>query len=195
MELIDRLGLHDLIFLYEPTEVSSFSSNDHEPVAPARHQTLIAARILTQLLRPGEEGQELLHPLLQLHVEPMPVLAAQQPVSPFPSTTDVQRVYPVTIKRLYLACSLLPLQDLAAPDKKKVVWVGEKVVRDGIKWPSADVVWARKARDASLLLRQGVEVFGQEGRTQSPRDRVELGESSSSVTRMRTTHSARYRRL
>lgn len=174
MELIDSLHLHDLIFLYEPAEVVAFDAPDLAAPAVDTRLSLTAATILTRLLHPSA-GRPPLHSLLQLHVVAPPDSPHAAP--PFPASNDLSAVFPATIRRLYLMCGLVPFHNLAAPDKKKMLWVGEKVVRDGIKWPTADVVWARKARDASVLLREGVERFGREGAEEQERDRADIGTS------------------
>ncbi|KAM0792883.1 hypothetical protein ACM66B_002645 [Microbotryomycetes sp. NB124-2] len=155
MELIDRLRLHDLVFLYDPAEVDSFSDPGH-PRQPDVALAYTASRVLNSLLS-ADPALPPLHSVLQLERVPARHEAG---ALPFPSDEALHQVYPTTIKRLYLSCGLLPLYDLSAPDKKKVVWVGEKVVRDGIKWPTHDFVWVKKAREAVALLSEGVRRHG-----------------------------------
>lgn len=150
LELIDSLGLHELVFLYNRQETfpASGSSSDAPAPAPDTSSTMIAARILASLLDPAPTTPAL-HPHLRAALTPPP--ADSNATSPSAHAT--------TVKRLYLATALLPLYSLAAPDKKKVVWLGEKVVRDGVKWSNHDVDWQRKAREASALLSAGVHRY------------------------------------
>ncbi|GAA5998018.1 tRNA adenylyltransferase [Rhodotorula paludigena] len=182
-ELIERLELHPLIFLYEHDKVfaapsspslgpsasptlPSDPSRSSPPPEPDTALSVTAALILTQLLSPASSSPSslpALHPLLQLHATPLPDSPASvapptyPPVSPSPSIPLCACVYPPTLKRLYLSCGLLPLYGLLAPDGKqgsgKVVWVGEKVVREGVKGPTVDIGFVKRAREASALLR------------------------------------------
>ncbi|KAK4049391.1 CCA tRNA nucleotidyltransferase, mitochondrial [Microbotryomycetes sp. JL201] len=170
MELVAQLHLHDLVFLYDPQEVNSFSNPGH-PEVPNLSLSYAAAKVLHSLLS-ADPSFPPLHRVL--HLERV-VPAADATPSPFPSETEIYRIYPVTIKRLYLSCGLLPLYDLSAPDKKKVVWVGEKIVRDGIKWPTHDFIWAKKAREASMLLSEGVRRHARADATDSAASRVDIG--------------------
>lgn len=147
------------------------------PPEPDTALSVTAALILTQLLSPASSSPSslpALHPLLQLHVTPLPDSPASAapptypPVSPSPSIPLCACVYPPTLKRLYLSCGLLPLYGLLAPDGKqgsgKVVWVGEKVVREGVKGPTVDIGFVKRAREASALLRPVVRsVLGAAG--------------------------------
>lgn len=49
---------------------------------------------------------------------------------------------------------MLPLYDLVTIEKNKVIWVGEKVVRDGIKGPTVDIGFTKRAREAQESLRR-----------------------------------------
>lgn len=183
-ELIESLELHPLIFLYEhdkcfpmpstpssPTASPSLSSPDPSASPapdPDTSISVIAASLLTQLLNPSTASLPALHPLLQLHSVPLPDTTnahsappTYPPVSPSPSIPLLTLVYPPTLKRLYLSCGLLPLYDLGTQEKSKLVWVGEKVVRDGVKGPSVDVGFVKRVREASQVLRRLVrEVSG-----------------------------------
>ena len=170
MELIDRLQLHSLIFLYDPQGVTSISHPGSPPASPDPSSSLLAAQVVSDLLH---ESQPHLHPLLQFSVVPPPT---DPSVSLYPSSTDLNKVYPVTIKRFYLASGLLPLRDLELVEKKKTFWIGEKVVKEGIKGPTSDWVWVRKAREAHLLLSAGVEKLAGVGVEPEEADRAELGE-------------------
>lgn len=176
-ELIDNLELHPLIFLYEhdkcfpmpaasnsPTASPSLSSPEPSASpapAPDTSISVIAASLLTHLLNPSTSSLPTLHPLLQLRAVPLPDTTnahsappTYPPVSPSPSTAPLLTlVYPPTLKRLYLSCGVLPLYDLATREKNKVVWVGEKVVREGVKGPSVDVGFVKRVREASEVLR------------------------------------------
>ncbi|BGP29396.1 CCA tRNA nucleotidyltransferase, mitochondrial [Rhodotorula toruloides] len=175
-ELIESLELHPLIFLYEhdkcfpmpsapssPTASPSLSSPDlsaSPAPEPDTSISVIAASLLTQLLEPSVSSLPDLHPLLQLRSVPLPDTTnahcappTYPPVSPSPSIPLLTLVYPPTLKRLYLSCGLLPLYDLATQEKSKLVWVGEKVVREGVKGPSVDVGFVKRVREGSEVLR------------------------------------------
>ena len=64
--------------------------------------------------------------------------------------------------------------DFMTIEKKRTIWLGEKVVKEGIKWASADWTWATKARESSALLAEVVRKFA--GMREA--DRAELGESA-----------------
>lgn len=199
-ELIERLHLHPLIFLYDHS--STYLSSDATPPDPKTTEvpdlpntsiSVIASNLLTQLLNQSSSASTsnlpALHPLLQLHVVAPPPLPPHSAVPPYPepipltstpspSSPSLALIYPHTSKRLYLSCGLLPLYDLSITDKKKVMWVGEKVVRDGIKGPTIDMNWCRKLREGWEVLSGKVGEFeekriGQEKNDE--RDRVELG--------------------
>jgi len=172
MELIDRLKLHPLIFLYDPAQVTSASDPSSPPAPPSYSTSLLASQVVSDLLHASASA---LHPLLQFTVVPVPE-ASDVHLEPYPSTTALNEVYPTTIKRLYLSSGLLPLRDLEVVEKKKTVWIGEKVVRDGIKGPTADWVWVRKAREAQMLLSESVQKFAGEGAVERESDRAEMGE-------------------
>ncbi|GAA5907326.1 hypothetical protein JCM8208_007155 [Rhodotorula glutinis] len=200
-QLIERLELHPLIFLYEhdkvfaaPAPLSHSSAtppsaaapspavvvpdpSEPAPPEPDTSLSVAAAAILTQLLSPSLNATSPsplppLHPFLQLIAVPLPDPAptSAPPVyplaSPSPSTAPlVSCVYPGTVKRLFLSCGLLPLYALATLDKGKVVWVGEKVVRDGVKGPTVDIAFTKRAREAMGGLRGAVrELAGEVGR-------------------------------
>lgn len=74
---------------------------------------------------------------------------------------------------MYLSAGLLPLYDLHTTEKKKTIWLGEHVVKEGIKWPTHDRVWEAKAREASALLKEGVDKFADRD---DEADRAEMGE-------------------
>lgn len=182
-ELIERLELHPLIFLYDhdksflgqpaPTTTSSSPTTvaplpvQREASPPPRPETskaVVAATILARLLRPSSDPKDLpaLHPLLQLSPVPFPdsndAHSAPPTYPPSAPPTSVlpylSHVYPSTIKRLFLSCGLLPLYDLVTIEKNKVIWVGEKVVRDGIKGPTVDIGFTKRAREAQESLRR-----------------------------------------
>ncbi|CEQ39249.1 SPOSA6832_00742 [Sporobolomyces salmonicolor] len=136
-ELMERLRLHPLVFLYDhSTSFLSSSPSSPAPPPPDTSLAVTAATLLSSLLsRP---------------------------------------IYPHTLKRLYLSCGLLPLYDLSCNDKKKVIWVGERVVRDGIKGPTVDGVWVKKARDAAEVLGAAVSRLAGEESMQAEEDRVEI---------------------
>lgn len=174
LELIDQLNLHPLVFLYDAHDVeAALDPSASPPPPPLPHLSLQSAQIVSAFLNPPPSSSlPPLHPLLRFSRVPIdPTLPTSQQVYP-PSLTEL---YPHNVKRLYLACGLLPLHDLPAIDKKKTVWVGEKVVRDGIKWPTMDNVWAKKAQDASGLLSEGVQRFAAEGVTENEADRADMG--------------------
>lgn len=174
MELIDRLQLHPLIFLYDPSQVTSASDPSSPPASPNYSASLLAAQVVSDLLHSSTSA---LHPLLQFVVVSLPD-SSDAVLEPYPSPTALNQVYPTTVKRFYLASGLLPLRDLEVVEKKKTVWVGEKVVRDGIKGPTADWVWVRKAREAQMLLSEGVQKFAGEGAVERESDRAEMGKPS-----------------
>lgn len=195
-ELIERLHLHPLIFLYEhdTTFSSSLTSPptsraSSPPPLPDSSLSVTASNLLTSVLSPNPSSNlPALHPLLRLisvsppplpphstlppYPEPTP-LASTPP--PSPSSPPLASIYPHTLKRLYLSCGLLPLYDLSTVDKKKTMWIGEKVVRDGIKGPTIDSTWCRKLREGWLVLSERVRGFEAKSDKQ---DRVEIGELS-----------------
>ncbi|GAA6024828.1 hypothetical protein JCM11491_005667 [Sporobolomyces phaffii] len=206
-ELIERLHLHPLIFLYDhaATFPSSSLSTGSPPPPPDTATSVYAAKLLTSLLTPDRSTASSLpelHPLLQLHVVSPPPLAPHSTLPPYPepvpltaapSSSSPRRppplatIYPHTLKRLYLSCGLLPLYALSTTDKKKVVWVGEKIVRDGIKGPTIDATWSKKLRDAWELVSATTDLVGEFGRRRAQEtagvaatrsdaeDRVKLG--------------------
>ena len=138
-------------------------------------KAVVAATILARLLRPSSssnpEDLPALHPLLQLSPVPFPdsndahsapptYPASAPPTSVLPY---LSHVYPSTIKRLFLSCGLLPLYDLVTIEKNKVIWVGEKVVREGIKGPTVDIGFTKRAREAQESLRRLVRSTEEEG--------------------------------
>lgn len=145
MELIEQLNLHPLVFLYDPSVAFLPSSPSHPAPAPDSRLSITSSRTLATLFTSPPTP---LHPLL------------------------LSALSPATKKRLYLSCGLLPLYDFMTIEKKRTIWLGEKVVREGIKWASADWTWANKAREASYLLAGGVRKFAvvREG------DREQMGE-------------------
>lgn len=134
------------------------------PPRPETSKAVVAATILARLLRPSSDPKDLpaLHPLLQLSPVPFPdsndAHSAPPTYPPSAPPTSVlpylSHVYPSTIKRLFLSCGLLPLYDLVTIEKNKVIWVGEKVVRDGIKGPTVDIGFTKRAREAQESLRR-----------------------------------------
>lgn len=62
-------------------------------------------------------------------------------------------------KRLFLCAALLPLNDVLVQEKKRELWVGETIVREGIKWPNAERIFATRARTAAPVLRGAVRDF------------------------------------
>lgn len=188
MELIDRLKLHPLIFLYNPAEVTSASDPSSEPSPPDYSTSLLASRVVDDLLH-TPSSVSALHPLLRFTVVPHSA-SADAAHDAYPSATALHEVFPTTIKRFFLAAGLLPLRDLEVIEKKKTVWVGEKVVKDGIKGPTADWVWVRKAREAHLLLSAGVQKLAGEGAVEGEGDRAELGECLTMASWLRDTRRA-----
>ncbi|GAA6047725.1 hypothetical protein JCM3770_001746 [Rhodotorula araucariae] len=201
-ELIERLELHPLIFLYEHDKVfaappaspllgsvSVSTLPDPRATPPPEPDTAIsvtAAAVLTALLQPAVDSTlPALHPLLQLVSVPLPDPAPANghapppypPSSPSPSTPLEARVYPGTLKRLYLSCGLLPLYTLLTTDKGKALWVGEKVVREGVKGPTVDITFTRRVRDAQQVLRGAVRAFtgAEEGARDEGDERAEIG--------------------
>ncbi|GAA5865772.1 hypothetical protein JCM3774_003086 [Rhodotorula dairenensis] len=179
-ELIERLELHPLIFLYDhdksffspPAPATSASvaplpaqREASPPPRPDSSVTVVAATILARLLRPAsppDPDLPALHPLLQLSAVPFPDSTDAHSAPPtyppsVPETSTLPylaHVYPSTLKRLFLSCGLLPLYDLVTIEKNKVIWVGEKVVRDGIKGPTVDIGFTKRAREAQESLRR-----------------------------------------
>ena len=160
LELIDKLNLHDLIFLYDGNKVypSTGDSSDGPGPEPDTSLTLRAAKILNKLLSPVQPSAPALPPRL------VTALAAINDADP--------TAYQTTVKRLYLATALLPLYQLNAADKKKVIWLGEKVVHEGIKWSNTDTRWEVKAREAGVSLAEGVHKYANRG---DEADRAEIG--------------------
>lgn len=70
------------------------------------------------------------------------------------------------LKNLYLSASLLPLYPYLTLEKKKSTWIGEKIVREGIKGSTAENKWVTKAREATAVLAEGVRSLS---------DRVSMG--------------------
>lgn len=176
MEIIHRLDLHPLIFLYDPTKatiapdfISLFPpptmSSSTDPASshpePDLSLSLRASNVIDQLLS---------HPLLsELH----PVLQLSTTIST--TTPTLAQVQSETIKRLYTSAALLPLYPLATLEKKKKMWLGEKVVADGLKWKTSDKVFAGKARDGTGLLRACVAQYG--SGVEEEKDRLDIGET------------------
>ncbi|BGP53484.1 CCA tRNA nucleotidyltransferase, mitochondrial [Rhodotorula sphaerocarpa] len=187
-ELIERLELHPLIFLYEhdkcfygppslfPSPTASPLPADRSTSPPPLPDTTVAvtaATILVRLLREPSSDSDLppLHPLLHLHAVPFPESTDAHSAPPTypassPATSDLPylaHVFPSTLKRLFLCCGLLPLYDFVTVEKNKVIWVGEKVVRDGIKGPTVDIGFAKRAREGQDILRRLVKSVEGEG--------------------------------
>ncbi|BGP37431.1 CCA tRNA nucleotidyltransferase, mitochondrial [Rhodotorula kratochvilovae] len=181
-ELIERLELHPLIFLYEHDKVFAAASPSLSPAAspdlraspppePDTALSVSAAAVLTSLLQPSPSSTlPALHPLLQLVSVPLPdplpshSAPPYPPASPSPTTRLAACVYPGTLKRLFLSCGLLPLYGLYAAEKGKPAWVGEKVVREGVKGPTVDIAFTKRVREAQEVLRRAVSEFaGEEG--------------------------------
>ncbi|GAA5824217.1 hypothetical protein JCM10212_002912 [Sporobolomyces blumeae] len=225
-ELIERLKLHRLVFLYDHDSVFVAKEGMNMNQAPSRDEleglvkpdlpdtveSVVAAKILTRLLAPAsttttttttsgpEPSLPPLHPLLHLEVVRPQPLASGTSLTPYPEPTPVpvpsptdfapsssprrpasflSEIFPHTLKRLYLSCGLLPLYDFSSVDKRKVVWVGEKVVRDGIKGPTVDVTWTKRARDGakvvSDLVRATMVDVDRNGPRTDEQDRVDIG--------------------
>jgi len=159
--------MHDLVFLYDNKQV--FSSNGTPDAGPGPEPdtslTVRAARILSSLLNLPSPTSPVLPPRI---ATAFATLAEADPAT-----------YHTTIKRLYLATALLPLYNLSAPDKKKVVWVGEKVVLEGIKLSTVDRAWELKAREASRLLAEGVRKYANRA---DEADRAAIGQSNVGLT-------------
>lgn len=199
-ELIERLHLHPLIFLYEHS--STFSSSLSTPPPPGSSPvpplpetsiSVTASNLLTSLLSPTPPSHlPVLHPLLRLLCVSPPPLPPHSTLPPYPepiplptsvtpsdSTPPLATIYPHTLKRLYLSCGLLPLYGLNTAEKKKPIWIGEKVVRDGIKGPTIDSTWCRKLREGWLVLSERVRGFQEKSERE---DRVEIGTFSLSLS-------------
>ncbi|GAA6006182.1 hypothetical protein JCM10207_000553 [Rhodosporidiobolus poonsookiae] len=196
-ELIDQLHLHPLIFLYDhgATFPAAGTTSDPPPPLPDTSLSVCAATLLARLLSPAASAPESdlppLHPLLHLSSVPLPPSSASSPPPTYPSLDDpslyppsaplsLAAVYPPTLKRLFLSAGLLPLYPLATSEKKKVVWVGERVVREGIKGPSVDIAWTKRAREAVGLVSEAVRRYvgvgeGEEAMEDEERDRADLG--------------------
>ncbi|GAA5976674.1 hypothetical protein JCM5350_006717 [Sporobolomyces pararoseus] len=160
-ELIESLNLHPLIFLYDHsntfTNTTTGTSTDPPPLSNT-FLSVTASNVLTSLVSPSSTLFSSLHPLLRLQVINPPPLPPHQPLPPYPEpTTPILScpIYPQTLKRLYLSCGLLPLYDLSTLEKNKVVWIGEKVIREGIKGPLVDISFCKK-------LREGFEILSKE---------------------------------
>ena len=175
MEIIHRLDLHPLIFLYDPTKatlapefVSLFPlpamSTSSDPALshpePDLNLSLRASSVIDQLLTSPLVSE--LHPLLQLSTVPTTSFAA------------LAHVQSEIIKRLYTSAALLPLYPFTTLEKKKKIWLGEKVVAEGLKWKTSDKVFAGKARDGSDLLRTCVAKYW--SGVEDEVDRLEIGE-------------------
>ncbi|BGP18979.1 hypothetical protein JCM10213_002601 [Rhodosporidiobolus nylandii] len=192
-ELIQRLNLHPLIFLYDhqATYPADGAPGDAPPPLPDTAVSVAAATILTQLLHPTPTSSTLppLHPILHLHSVPLPASPASSAPPTYPSLdfpsqfplsspTSLSAVYPPTLKRLFLSCGLLPLYPLMTMEKNKHVWVGEKVVREGVKGPLVDIAFSKRARDASGVLGGAVRRFAgtEEGERIMENDEVDRAE-------------------
>ncbi|GAA5829155.1 hypothetical protein JCM11251_004143 [Rhodosporidiobolus azoricus] len=182
--LIERLNLHTLIFLYDHSTSypADGTLDDPPPALPDTRLSVSAASILSTLLHPSSTSPlPSLHPLLQLTTTPLPPLPPSSAPPTYPSLHDpasfpITSVYPLTLKRLFLSCGLLPLYSLYTIEKKKTLWVGEKVVKDGVKGPVVDAVFTKRARDGALLLSGAVEKYGAEGVMEhEEEDRAEIG--------------------
>ncbi|KAI5478791.1 tRNA nucleotidyltransferase (CCA-adding enzyme) [Pseudohyphozyma bogoriensis] len=169
MELILSLHLHDLIFLYDKAEVYPVDQPPNTPHdSPNLSLSLTASQILASIFSDSPTISQL-HHLLRLTVVPEPEPTKSE------DSSSITHVSPTIVKRLYLSAALLPLYGLSAPDKKKVCWVGEKVVHTGIKGTTGDKLWVTKAREASMLLSKGVETFGDPSKPVTLADRAEIG--------------------
>lgn len=163
MELIERLGLHPLIFLSFPT-VQAFTTDPATPAPPPiTSDTILASRILADLLSlPSTTPSHLrasLHPLLSLSLPPT---SASASASPSEALTTISHN---TIRRLFLSAGLYPLYDMHTLEKGKPVWLGGHVLMEGIKGTGADKKWTDNARKASCVLSSGVKEFGGVGRS------------------------------
>ncbi|SCV72747.1 BQ2448_4284 [Microbotryum intermedium] len=152
MELIMSLDLHELIFYYDASVTPTSTSSDR----PLPLTSVIeASSTLTTLLDPSLSPP--LHPLLRLQIVPLdPTLLNPHYPSPPPSSTplDAFPIFPQTKRRLYLACALIPFTSHRVTDSKgKTLCLGEKIVRDGLKWSSNDALWVRKAMEAQDSIR------------------------------------------
>lgn len=160
------------------------------PPRPVTSKAVVAATILARLLRPSSssdpEDLPALHPLLQLSPVPFPdsndAHSAPPTYPPSAPPTSVlpylSHVYPSTIKRLFLSCGLLPLYDLVTIEKNKVIWVGEKVVRDGIKGPTVDIGFTKRAREAQKSLRRLVRSLTEEEEGEGSEAKAANGEDT-----------------
>ncbi|GAA5868232.1 hypothetical protein JCM8547_002286 [Rhodosporidiobolus lusitaniae] len=217
-ELIERLNLHPLVFLYDHSATfltspvsppvspdPSASAPEAAPVPPLPDTSLCvtAATVLTSLLSSSSPASSsssslpALHPLLALHVVPLPPpLSAISPPPTYPSFTPLpipspfsasspdaleSSIYPPTLKRLFLSCGLLPLYPLLTIEKKGKApsWVGEKVVREGVKGPTVDIMFTKRCREAWEVLGGGsegaVRRFGSAESGEKEEDRADIG--------------------
>ncbi|KAM0751813.1 poly A polymerase C-terminal region-like protein [Meredithblackwellia eburnea MCA 4105] len=155
MELIERLRLHQLIFL---STTDSFTADDPSTAAPAPDTSLtirtstILADVFALPSQSPPQFRPILHPLLT-----------------FPS------VSPVVIRRLFFSAGLLPIYDQLALEKGKQTWLGGHVIMEGIKGTASDRKWCENARKASEILAEGVRNFGGSHASGDIRERVEIG--------------------
>lgn len=167
--LIDALNLHPLIFLYEPADIVPAGQE-----APNLSLAVVAARVLNSLL-PSSQSPSLLpplHPFLTFTVSETTVLDRT-------SSTVTHLSLESEVRKFYLSASLLPLYGLTTTEgkAKKPIWLGDKVVKDGIKGANYDRSWCSKAHESCTALAEGVRRFAVEGE----KDRVEIGQSLSLV--------------
>ncbi|GAA5908885.1 tRNA adenylyltransferase [Sporobolomyces salmoneus] len=195
-ELIERLHLHPLVFLYDHSTTFQSSCTDPSesetpPPLPETSISVTASNILTSLVRNRNDNTQFppLHSLLKLHTISPPPLPPHSTLPPYPApiplpsspssptTPPLATIYPHTLKRLYLSCGLLPLYDLSTIEKKKTIWIGEKVIRDGIKGPTIDAAFCKKLREGWEVLHAEVERLAKEkeGERNDEPDRVRLG--------------------
>ncbi|GAA5961629.1 hypothetical protein JCM3765_002656 [Sporobolomyces pararoseus] len=184
-ELIESLNLHPLVFLYDhsTTFTTTTSNSLPPPPLPNTFLSVTASNILTRLINPSSSSSSSsnfppLHPLLRLQVINPPTTTTPLPPYPEPTTPIVSvPIFPQTLKRLYLSCGLLPLYDLLTLENNKgnkQVWIGEKVIREGIKGPLVDIGFCKKLREGWNLLSKEVNNNNHE-EVEEGEDRVRIG--------------------
>lgn len=162
MQIIFRLNLHPLIFLYDPSE--TFYSNQVGPSStipptPDISDSIKSCDIISHLLSTSStttttQTQTTLH--LKQHLHPL----LQFKILDSPSSEELREINSEIVKRFYLSAAVLPFHDLSIIEKKKPLWLGEKIIKDGLKFKTSDKVWAAKAKESCSLLSEAVKRFG-----------------------------------
>jgi hypothetical protein len=163
IKLIEELNLYSLIFLYEPADVIPV----HQPV-PDPSISVTAAIILHFLITPAP-SRPILHPFITF------TTTSNDPPKAILGTTPLLLYNSTSLRRMYLTAALLPVFHLQSIEKKRPIWLGEKLIREGIKGANMDRIWVGRAREASHLIKVAVKEYGREGRMKIEEDRAELG--------------------